>query len=88
MLMAQTRKAVACLMKLPMKDWALPEIDLTLCNRCGTCAAQCPTGAVEMGSAGPFIARPADCTYCTECESMCPQQAITCAFEIVWGMDS
>jgi NAD-dependent dihydropyrimidine dehydrogenase PreA subunit len=71
-----------------MKDWALPEIDLALCNRCGTCIAQCPTGAVEMGLAGPFVARPADCTYCTTCESMCPQQAITCAFEIVWGMDT
>jgi len=43
-----------------MDDWALPEINLSLCDRCGTCVEQCPTGAVEMGSEGPFIARPAE----------------------------
>jgi MinD superfamily P-loop ATPase len=68
-----------------MEDWALPEINLALCNRCGACVAECPTGAVEMGPEGPFIARPVDCTYCTRCEAICPQRAITCTYEIVWG---
>ena len=66
------------------RDWAIPEINLLLCSRCGTCVEQCPTGAVDMGPEGPVIARPADCTYCVLCEAICPQQAITCAFEIVW----
>jgi ferredoxin len=68
-----------------MGDWALPEIDLLLCNRCGTCVERCPTGAVEMATAGPVIARPGDCTYCAICDAICPQGAITCAYEIVWG---
>jgi formate hydrogenlyase subunit 6/NADH:ubiquinone oxidoreductase subunit I len=71
-----------------MTDWALPEIDLHRCVRCGTCVAQCPTGAVEMGLEGPFIARPADCTYCALCDAICAQGAITCTYEIVWGMDT
>jgi ferredoxin len=43
---------------------------------------------VEMGSEGPFIARPADCTYCALCDAICSQGAITCTYEIVWEMDT
>ena len=67
------------------KNWALPEINVALCDRCGTCVEHCPAGAVEMGTEGPVIVRPADCTYCASCESLCPQGAITCTYEIVWG---
>ena len=70
-----------------MKEWALPEINLSLCNLCGICVERCPTNAAEMGVEGPFIARPADCTYCARCDAMCPQGAITCTFEIVWGTE-
>jgi len=70
-----------------MEDWALPEINLSLCNQCGVCVEQCPTGAVEMGSEGPFIARPSACNYCATCDAICPQGAITCSYEIVWGPD-
>jgi len=71
-----------------MQDWVLPEINLLLCNRCGACVEQCPTGAAEMGPEGPLIARPLDCTYCALCETLCPQGAITCSYEIVWGADT
>ena len=68
-----------------MEEWALPEINLDRCDRCGECVAYCPSGAVEMGANGPFIVHPPLCTYCTDCEAICPQGAITCAFEIVWA---
>ena len=67
-----------------MQNWALPEINLLLCNQCGDCVEQCPTYKAEMGPGGPFIARPADCTHC----ALCPQGAITCAYEIVWGAET
>lgn len=66
-----------------MNDWALPLLDLERCDRCGLCVDYCPAQAVEMGPHGPFIARPRDCTYCTDCEAICPQHAILCPFEIV-----
>jgi ferredoxin len=67
-----------------MQEWALPEINMQLCDQCGTCAQECPTGAVEMGPTGPLIVRPDDCTYCALCDAICPQGAITCPYEIVW----
>jgi ferredoxin len=67
-----------------MDEWALPQINLELCNRCGTCVEQCPGQAVEMTAFGPSFVRPMDCTYCAECEGVCPEGAITCAYVIVW----
>lgn len=67
--------------------WAVPTIDQERCDNCGRCAEVCPVSAVEMRSDGPVIVRPADCTYCTDCEAVCPQDAIRCPYEIVWGSD-
>lgn len=68
-----------------MKEWALPIIDLQRCTRCGRCATECPTEAVEMQERGPIIARPMDCTFCTTCEAICPVNAIRCEFELIWA---
>jgi formate hydrogenlyase subunit 6/NADH:ubiquinone oxidoreductase subunit I len=68
-----------------MEMWALPQIDLQLCSLCGVCVERCPTKAVDMTDDGPHIARPEDCTYCTDCEAVCPEGAIACGYEIVWG---
>ena len=67
-----------------MDTWALPEIDLARCTRCGRCVTCCPGQAVDMRPAGPAIVRPGDCTYCTLCEAVCPPGAITCAYELIW----
>ncbi len=66
------------------RDWAVPEIDLARCDRCGRCVELCPAVAVDMGADGPFIARPQDCTYCAECEEICPQRAIRVWYVISW----
>ncbi len=68
-----------------MQNLALPEVNYQLCNQCGACVEQCPTQAAEMGPQGPVIVRPVDCTYCALCDTVCPQGAITCPYEIVWG---
>ena len=67
-----------------MDERVLPTIDLNICTGCGLCVDQCPTRAVELGSAGrPVIVRPKDCAYCGLCEEMCPEGAIALSYEIV-----
>jgi NAD-dependent dihydropyrimidine dehydrogenase PreA subunit len=63
---------------------ALPRINYQRCDRCGACVEHCPSRAVEIQAQGPVIVRPEDCTYCTDCEAVCPQGAIACPYEIQW----
>ncbi|MBI4334510.1 MAG: 4Fe-4S binding protein [Chloroflexi bacterium] len=60
---------------------AYPEIDLTKCDGCGVCIDSCPAGAAAM--IGDRLVISEDCTYCTDCEALCPAGAISCPFEIV-----
>lgn len=50
----------------------LPEVDISLCDECGSCYAACPTGAIapEMQEADP-----AKCIKCCACVKICPQDA-------------
>ena len=66
-----------------MAEWALPTIDMTLCNGCGICIDQCPTHAVELVEQRPSVVRPEDCAYCGLCEEICSRGAIALAYEIV-----
>ncbi|NWF56861.1 MAG: 4Fe-4S binding protein [Syntrophaceae bacterium] len=61
----------------------VPEIDPAKCTGCGECIEECPTQAVELLEGKAVIARPDDCCYCTNCESLCPEEAIRCPFEII-----
>jgi NAD-dependent dihydropyrimidine dehydrogenase PreA subunit len=67
----------------------LPRIKLELCDGCGICVDGCPVHAVNLVNGKAAIARPEECDYCTECEALCPQQAISCPLEIVvWHPES
>jgi len=61
----------------------VPEIDRDRCTGCGRCVVECPGRAVGLVSGRAVILRPEDCSYCTDCETICPSAAIRCAFEIV-----
>lgn len=62
---------------------AIPEIDIEKCTGCGDCASACLGEAVDIVEGKAVVARPEDCDYCTECEVLCPEGAISCPFEIV-----
>jgi ferredoxin len=40
-----------------------------------------------VGTTKAYLAEPESCGGCGECENVCPEDAIHCAFEIVWGED-
>jgi NAD-dependent dihydropyrimidine dehydrogenase PreA subunit len=69
-----------------MTEKILPRINLTLCNHCGLCVAQCPEHALEMTEKGPLFSDPITCTYCMACESLCPTGAIRTPLVVTWGM--
>lgn len=50
----------------------LPEVDLSLCDDCGSCHDACPTEAISSES---HAADPDRCIKCCACVKICPQNA-------------
>lgn len=62
---------------------ALPEIAAPRCTACGSCIEICHVEALAMVGQVAAVTSPDRCDYCTECELVCPEGAITCAFELI-----
>lgn len=62
----------------------LPQINLSLCDRCGKCVSECPEKALVMEAQGPTFRQPPTCTYCTDCEQLCPTGAIRAPLTFRW----
>ena len=45
----------------------------------------CPAGVLELREGKAVLARPEDCRYCGDCETLCPEGAIALPFEIVFS---
>ena len=65
----------------------MPEIDESKCQGCGLCASVCRCGALVVVGNKATICKKEGCPgctrWCTVCESVCPNGAISCAFEII-----
>ena len=46
------------------------------CLSCGTCAGECPVGAISEGD-GQFVIDKDTCIECGTCASVCPASAIS-----------
>ena len=55
---------------LPDRYAGRPEIDRARCDRCGKCAAACPTGAAELAADGVRIDT-GKCIFCRDCAGSC-----------------
>lgn len=52
-----------------------PQADPELCTGCGTCAAQCPVGALSMNKDFPEVSADT-CIACFCCQEICPEKAM------------
>ncbi len=54
-----------------------PQVDVSKCTGCGTCAEVCPAEVFDLAEEKSVVARPEDCTECETCVDNCPEEAIT-----------
>ncbi len=68
----------------------MPIIDRDKCQGCGLCVSVCACGALVIVDAVVTAVPVGECRWCTLCELVCPNNAISCPFEIVFenGQDS
>ena len=62
----------------------MPVIDRGKCTGCGLCVSVCYCGALVLVDNVVTIVDVEECGWCTQCEAVCPVDAIRCAFEIVF----
>ena len=65
-----------------------PTINYNLCTMCGLCVSGCPEDALCMTSKGPVLCQPSTCTYCTDCENLCPTGAIRTPLTVRWQVNT
>ncbi len=51
------------------------KVDTEACTKCGKCARECPTSAIEPSKG--FASSPSECIMCLTCSSVCPSDAIS-----------
>jgi len=61
----------------------MPQVDQERCNGCGLCIGVCSCNALILVNNIVTVIKTEDCGWCTECEAVCPTEAIVCPFEIV-----
>jgi uncharacterized Fe-S center protein len=57
------------------------------CNHCGLCVSVCTCGALQIVGESVKAVSVENCGWCTMCELVCPEGAITCPFEITFEKD-
>ncbi len=62
----------------------LPNIDAAKCTACNLCAKQCPNQVLALVDDIAVVAKPDACQYTGHCQEVCPTQAITLTYKIVF----
>lgn len=59
-----------------------PVLYLDRCDGCGLCVEVCRNSVLYLEGNRVAIKDDAECDWCTDCEAVCPREAIACPFEI------
>jgi MinD superfamily P-loop ATPase len=63
----------------------MPVIDAQRCNGCGLCVEVCQHDVLVLVGDIISVNTAQECDWCTNCEIVCLEGALTCPFEIVLG---
>ncbi|MBI1882499.1 MAG: 4Fe-4S binding protein [Chloroflexi bacterium] len=66
----------------------LPKIDSAKCIGCELCVRVCPNDALALINDTAVVSRPEACNYTGACQEICPTEAISLTYEIVFFDDS
>jgi len=61
----------------------MPVLDLGKCNYCGLCVSVCYCNVLVVIDEVLTVVETERCDWCTDCEAVCPTEAISCPFDIV-----
>lgn len=62
----------------------LPQIDSLKCIGCELCVHVCPQGVLMMIDDLATVINPEACTYTGACQEICPTEAISLTYEIIF----
>lgn len=62
----------------------LPKIDPDKCIACELCVRVCPNGVLALSDDVPMVINPEACEYTGACQEICPTEAITLLYELVF----
>lgn len=70
----------------------MPRIDVQKCNGCGLCVGVCQCQIIVVVQNKASIIPKEKCrdchTWCSQCELVCPNDAISCPFEVIIDRDA
>jgi MinD superfamily P-loop ATPase len=61
----------------------MPVIDTEKCSGCGLCVEVCQQNVLILIGDIVTVNTAGNCDWCTDCEIVCMEGALTCPFEIV-----
>ena len=61
-----------------------PLLDPDRCDGCGLCISVCQSGLLYLENGKIAIETSGTCDWCTDCETVCATNAITCPLEIIY----
>ncbi len=62
----------------------MPVVNQAKCNGCGLCIDVCGLKAIVRVGSKVTVIEMEKCSWCIQCEIVCPTGAITCPYEIVF----